>query len=105
MENRKLFSNDALRQKFVDNTVPQIQQLGLSVPDPDLKFNQETGHYEYGQVNWDEFFAVIAGQGPCNQERMDAPSCQAWEGGKWVRDSAAVYANKLQQNQDAQKVA
>ncbi len=100
----KLFSNDALRQKFVDNTVPQIQQLGLSVPDPDLKFNQETGHYEYGQVNWDEFFAVIAGKGPCNQERMDARR-QAWKGGKWVRDSAAVYANKLQQNQDAQKVA
>ena len=77
----KLFSNDALRQKFVDNTVPQVLQLGLTVPDPDLKFNEETGHYEFGEVNWDEFFDVLAGKGPCNHERIEARR-KAWEDGK-----------------------
>lgn len=92
----KLFSNDDLRQKFVDNTVSQVLQLGLTVPDPDLKFNEETGHYEFGQINWDEFFAILAGKGPCNHERIEARR-KAWEGGKWVRDSASVYAQKQQQ--------
>jgi len=99
----KLFSNDALRQKFVDNTVPQVHQLGLSVPDAELKFNEQTGHYQFGAVNWDEFFAVIAGKGPCNHERIEARR-KAWEGGQWVRDSAAVFAQK-QPQQPAQKVA
>ena len=98
----KLFSNDALRQKFVDNTVPQILQLGLTVPDPDLKWNEDTGHYEFGEINWTEFFAVIAGQGPCNHERIEARR-KAWEGGKWVRDAAANYAKK--QQQDTRKIA
>ncbi|MBJ8452885.1 1,2-phenylacetyl-CoA epoxidase subunit A [Acinetobacter bereziniae] len=99
----KLFSNDALRQKFVDNTVPQILQLGLTVPDPDLRFNEATGHYQSGEINWDEFFDILAGKGPCNHERIEARR-KAWEGGKWVRDTAVVYAQKKQQ-QAAAKVA
>lgn len=99
----KLFSNDALRQKFVDNTVPQVLQLGLTVPDPDLRFNEATGHYQSGEINWDEFFDILAGKGPCNHERIEARR-KAWEGGKWVRDTAVVYAQKKQQ-QAAVKVA
>ncbi|ENV18664.1 1,2-phenylacetyl-CoA epoxidase subunit PaaA [Acinetobacter guillouiae] len=99
----KLFSNDALRQKFVDNTVPQVLQLGLTVPDPDLRFNEATGHYQSGEINWDEFFDILAGKGPCNHERIEARR-KAWEGGKWVRDTAVVYAQKKQQ-QAADKVA
>lgn len=93
----KLFSNDELRQKFVNNTVPQVLQLGLSIPDKDLTFNEETGNYEFGEINWDEFFAVIAGKGQCNHERIEARR-KAWEEGKWVRESAAVYAQKQQVN-------
>lgn len=89
----KLFSNDELRQKFVDNTVPQVHQLGLTVPDSKLKWNENTQHYEFGEINWDEFNAVIAGKGPCNQERLAARR-KAWEDGQWVRESAAVYAQK-----------
>ena len=98
----KLFSNDELRQKFVNNTVPQVLELGLTVPDKDLTFNEEMGNYEFGEINWDEFFAVIAGKGPCNHERIEARR-KAWEEGKWVRDSAAVYAQKQQAT--TQKVA
>lgn len=98
----KRFSNDELRQKFVDNTVPQVLQLGLEVPDPDLKFNEETGHYEFGEIDWHEFNEVIAGRGPCNHERIEA-RCKAWENGKWVRDAAVVYAKK--QQLEANKVA
>lgn len=98
----KRFSNDELRQKFVDNTVPQVQQLGLEVPDPDLKFNEETGHYEFGEIDWHEFNEVIAGRGPCNHERIEARR-KAWENGKWVRDAAVVYAKK--QQLEANKVA
>ncbi len=98
----KLFSNDELRQKFVNNTVPQVLELGLTVPDKDLTFNEDTGNYEFGEINWDEFFDVIAGKGQCNHERIEARR-KAWEDGKWVRDSAAVYAQKQQAN--TQKVA
>lgn len=98
----KRFSNDELRQKFVDNTVPQVLQLGLEVPDPDLKFNEETGHYEFGEIDWHEFNEVIAGRGPCNHERIEARR-KAWENGKWVRDAAVVYAKK--QQLEANKVA
>ena len=91
----KRFSNDELRQKFVDNTVPQILQLGLEVPDQDLKFNEETGHYEFGEIDWHEFNEVIAGRGPCNHERIEARR-KAWENGKWVRDAAVIYARKQQ---------
>lgn len=89
----KLFSNDELRQKFIDNTVPQVHQLGLTVPDSKVKWNESTQHYEFGEINWDEFNAVIAGRGPCNQERLAARR-KAWEDGQWVRESAAVYAQK-----------
>ncbi len=89
----KLFSNDELRQKFIDNTVPQVHQLGLTVPDSKLKWNENTQHYEFGEINWDEFNTVIAGRGPCNQERLAARR-KAWEDGQWVRESAAVYAQK-----------
>ena len=99
----KLFSNDALRQKFVNNTVPQVLQLGLTVPDPDLRFNEATGHCQSGEINWDEFFDILAGKGPCNHERIEARR-KAWEGGKWVRDTAVVYAQKKQQKAAA-KVA
>ncbi|WP_201569031.1 1,2-phenylacetyl-CoA epoxidase subunit PaaA [Psychrobacter sp. JCM 18900] len=98
----KLFSNDELRQKFVNNTVSQVLQLGLTIPDKDLTFNEETGNYEFGEINWDELFAVIAGKGPCNHERIEARR-KAWEEGKWVRDSAAVYAQK--QHANTQKAA
>ncbi|ENV46108.1 phenylacetic acid degradation protein paaA [Acinetobacter brisouii CIP 110357] len=89
----KRFSNDELRQKFVDNTVPQVLQLGLTVPDPDLQWNESTGHYSFGEINWDEFMAVIQGQGPCNHERIEARR-KAWQDGQWVREAAAVYAQK-----------
>ncbi|WP_417616199.1 1,2-phenylacetyl-CoA epoxidase subunit PaaA [Oceanisphaera sp.] len=91
----KRFSNDELRQKFVDNTVPQVEALGLTVPDPDLKWNEQTGHYEFGEINWDEFYAVVAGQGPCNHERL-ATRRKAWEEGRWVRDAASAYAARRQ---------
>ncbi|GAA3533047.1 1,2-phenylacetyl-CoA epoxidase subunit A [Zobellella aerophila] len=94
--NIKRFSNDELRQKFVDNTVPQVEALGLTVPDPDLKWNEETGHYEFGEINWDEFYAVVAGQGPCNHERIAARR-KAWEEGRWVREAASAYAARRQQ--------
>jgi ring-1,2-phenylacetyl-CoA epoxidase subunit PaaA len=89
----KLNSNDELRQKFVDQTVPQADYLGLTIPDPDLKWNEERGHYDYGAIDWDEFFAVIKGHGPCNRERLRA-RVEAYENGQWVRDAAVAYAEK-----------
>ncbi|MEW6254638.1 MAG: 1,2-phenylacetyl-CoA epoxidase subunit PaaA [Pseudomonadota bacterium] len=89
----KRFSNDELRQKFVDATVPQAHYLGLTLPDADLKFNEETGHWEYGTIDWDEFKQVIAGNGPCNRDRMAARR-QAHEDGAWVREAALAFAEK-----------
>jgi len=89
----KLFTNDELREKFIDQTVPQAQQLGLRIPDPDLRWNEESGHYEIGAIDWDEFYRVIKGEGPCNRERLQA-RVDAWEEGAWVRDAAAAYAEK-----------
>ena len=89
----KMDSNDQLRQRFVDQTVPQAEYLGLTVPDPDLKWNEEQGHYEFGAVNWAEFFEVINGNGPCNRERLQA-RIDAWEAGAWVREASTVYAEK-----------
>ena len=91
--NIKRFSNDELRQRFVDMTVPQAELLGLTIPDPDLKWNEERGHYDFGAINWDEFYNVIKGNGPCNKERLDA-RVKAYEDGTWVRDAANAYANK-----------
>ncbi len=89
----KRFTNDELRQKFVDVTVEQAKIIGLTVPDPDLKWNEETGHYDFGEINWDEFWNVVKGNGPCNKERMKA-RVKAWEDGAWVRDAAMAYAEK-----------
>jgi len=89
----KRFSNDELRQKFVDVTVQQSEFLGISIPDPDLKLNEETGHYDFGEINWQEFIDVLAGNGPCNRQRM-AKRRQAQSDGEWVREAAQVYASK-----------
>lgn len=92
-------SNDELRQQFVDNTVPQADFLGLSIPDPDLKWNEERGHYDFGEIDWEEFWQVVKGNGPCNQERMKA-RIDAWENGAWVRDAAMAHAAKKQNSQN-----
>lgn len=97
----KLFSNDELRQKFVDMTVPQAEILGLTIPDPELTWNEETGHYDYGEPNWEEFFNVIKGNGPCNKLRLDIRR-KAHEEGQWVRDAAVAYAEKQQAKQQAE---
>ncbi len=89
----KLNSNDELRQKFVDQTVPQAAYLGLTIPDPDLAWNAERGHYDYGAIDWDEFFQVVGGNGPCNRQRLRT-RVEAYEGGQWVRDAADAYAKK-----------
>lgn len=89
----KRFTNDELRQKFIDVTVEQTKILGLTVPDPDLKWNEERGHYDYGAINWDEFWNVVKGNGPCNRERLETRK-KAWENGTWVRDAANAYAEK-----------
>ncbi|MBL7683755.1 MAG: 1,2-phenylacetyl-CoA epoxidase subunit A [Flavipsychrobacter sp.] len=89
----KRFTNDELRQKFIDVTVEQAKLIGLTVPDPDLKWNQERGHYDFGPINWDEFWNVVKGNGPCNKERLEARK-NAWENGAWVRDAAMAYSEK-----------
>ena len=89
----KRFSNDELRQKFVDATVPQGHYLGLTFPDPELRLDEETGHWRYGAIDWDEFKQVLAGNGPCNRERLAARR-KAHEDGAWVREAAAAFAEK-----------
>ncbi len=86
-------TNDELRQQFVDQTVPQADLIGLTVPDKDLKWNEERQSYDFGEINWDEFWQVVKGHGPCNKERMNA-RVSAWERGEWVRDAAMAYADK-----------
>ena len=98
--NIKRFSNDELRQKFVDLTVPQAELLGLTLPDPDLKWNEETGHYDFGEIDWSEFARVISGHGPCNKERLDARR-NAWDNGAWVREAARSHAEKQAARRDA----
>ncbi len=83
----KLFSNDELRQKFIDQTVPQAEYLGLTIPDPHLKWNPERGHYDFGEIDWNEFNNVIQGNGPCNRERLQA-RIEAHREGAWVREAA-----------------
>jgi ring-1,2-phenylacetyl-CoA epoxidase subunit PaaA len=90
-------SNDDLRQKFIDRTVPQGEYLGLTFPDKDLKWNEKRGHYDFGEINWTEFFNVIAGNGPCNKERLKA-RVNADREGKWVREAAEAHAKKKQSN-------
>ncbi len=89
----KRFSNDELRQRFVDATVPQAEFLGLRVPDPDLALDEATGSYRFGEIDWSEFFAVMKGDGPCNRDRL-ARRVAAHEDGAWVRAAAAAYADK-----------
>jgi ring-1,2-phenylacetyl-CoA epoxidase subunit PaaA len=89
----KLLSNDELRQRFVDQTVPQADYLGLTMPDPDLRWNEGRGHYDFGAIDWSEFHEVLKGNGPCNKERL-AARVEAWENGAWVRDAAVAYARK-----------
>jgi ring-1,2-phenylacetyl-CoA epoxidase subunit PaaA len=89
----KRHTNDELRQMFVDVTVPQAEQIGLTIPDKDLKFNEETGHYDFGEIDWNEFWQVVKGHGPCNKERVDARR-KAKEEGMWIREAANAYAAK-----------
>ena len=89
----KRFSNDELRQKFIDVTVPQAEFLGLKVPDPELELDEETGHYRHGEIDWQEFMDVLAGNGPCNKQRM-AKRRKAHDDGEWVREAARAYAEK-----------
>jgi ring-1,2-phenylacetyl-CoA epoxidase subunit PaaA len=89
----KRFTNDELRQKFVDFTVPQAEFLGLEVPDPALAWDERAGHYRFGEIDWDEFRAVLNGHGPCNRERIEARRA-AHEDGRWVREAALAHAAK-----------
>lgn len=89
----KRFTNDELRQSFVDATVPQAEILGLTIPDPNLKWNEERGHYDFSEINWDEFWQVVKGNGPCNKERL-AARIKAKEDGAWVREAATAFAKK-----------
>lgn len=89
----KRFSNDELRQKFIDATIKQAEYLGISIPDPDLKWNEETGHYDFGEIDWSEFMQVISGNGPCNRQRIEARR-KAQEDGAWVVEAAEAFAEK-----------
>lgn len=89
----KTKTNDDLRQQFVDQTVPQAELLGLTIPDPALKWNESRGHYDFGEIDWEEFRQVISGNGPCNRERLQARR-EAFGKGAWVRDAALAYAEK-----------
>lgn len=89
----KLLTNDQIRQRFIDQTVPQADYLGLTIPDPALKWNEETGHYDFGEIDWTEFYNVIKGHGPCNTQRLRARR-QAHADGAWVREAAMAYAQK-----------
>tara|TARA_B100000900_G_scaffold415986_1_gene448307 strand:- start:1235 stop:2152 length:918 start_codon:yes stop_codon:yes gene_type:complete len=86
-------TNDELRQNFIDKTVGQAEVIGLTIPDPDLKWNEERGHYDFGEMDWDEFWNVVNGNGPCNQQRLDHHK-KAHEDGAWVRKAAREYAKK-----------
>ena len=94
----KRITNDDLRQKFVDATVPQAEILGITLPDPDLKWNEARGHYDFGALDWDEFWSVVNGHGQCNVDRLEA-RVKAWEDGAWVREAAMAHSAKQQQAQ------
>jgi ring-1,2-phenylacetyl-CoA epoxidase subunit PaaA len=88
-------TNDELRQAFVDQTVPQAELIGLTIPDKDLKWNEPRGHYDFGEIDWNEFWQVVNGHGPCNKQRLDARR-KAHEEGAWVREAASAFAAKQQ---------
>jgi ring-1,2-phenylacetyl-CoA epoxidase subunit PaaA len=96
----KRFSNDELRQKFVDMTVPQSEVLGLTLPDPEIRWDDASGHYAFGQIDWSEFFEVLKGNGPCNAQRMEH-RVRAHEEGAWVREAATAYAEKQARRRQA----
>ncbi len=96
-------TNDELRQQFVDITVPQAEFLGITVPDPEMKWNEDRGHYDFGAIDWDEFWQVVKGNGPCNKERIAARQ-KAWDDGKWVREAAMAYSQS-QENKTQSKIA
>lgn len=94
-------TNDELRQAFVDQTVPQANLIGLTFPDPDLKWNEAKKGYDFGKLDWDEFWQVVHGHGPCNKQRINA-RIKAWDDGQWVRDAAMTHAEK-QMNQEVKQ--
>lgn len=96
----KRFSNDELRQKFINMIAEQVKILGMTLPDPDLKWNEERKQYDFGKINWEEFWNVLAGNGPCNKQRLHA-RIKAWEDGAWVRDAALAYSQKKQTHKAA----
>ena len=100
----KRLTNDELRQKFIDVTIEQAKILGLTVPDKDLVWNEEKGHHDSGPINWEEFWNVVKGNGPCNKQRLETRK-KAWEEGKWVRDAATAHAEKRKAKTDAAKAA
>ncbi|WP_029057317.1 1,2-phenylacetyl-CoA epoxidase subunit PaaA [Stappia stellulata] len=100
----KRFTNDELRQKFIDATVPQAHYLGLTIPDDKLAFNEESGHWEFGEIDWDEFMRVVAGNGPCNRERLAARN-KAHADGAWVREAALAYSQKRADRREAARHA
>ena len=89
----KRVSNDELRQQFVDMTVPQAEYLGLTIPDPELRWNEEQGHYDFGPIDWDEFWNVVKGNGPMNRDRL-RHKVEHWIDGAWVREAAAAHAER-----------
>jgi len=95
----KRFSNDELRQRFVDMIAEQIKVLGLSIPDPDLKWNAERGHYDFGPIDWNEFWNVVKGNGPCNRQRIQTRQ-KAYDDGAWVREAALAYSEKKRRRED-----
>ena len=97
----KINTNDELRQKFVDEIVPQAAFLELNIPDDDLAWNEKTGHYSYSEPDWDEFYQVISGNGPCNKERLDARK-KAWNDGAWFRNGMLAHARKKTKRQAAE---
>jgi ring-1,2-phenylacetyl-CoA epoxidase subunit PaaA len=86
-------TNDELRQQFVDMIAEQVKLLGMTLPDPNLRWNESRNHYDFGEINWDVFWQVVKGNGPCNKERLEARK-KAWEDGAWVREAAQAHANK-----------
>jgi ring-1,2-phenylacetyl-CoA epoxidase subunit PaaA len=96
-------SNDELRQDFIDATVTQANYLGVKIPDDQLKWNEERGHYDFGVINWDEFWNVVKGNGQCNKQRMKART-KAYDEGAWVREAASAHAEKRAKRRE-EKVA
>lgn len=92
-------SNDELRQKFVDQTVKQADVIGLEIPDPDLKWNEERGHYDFGEIDWDEFKRSMTGGGPCSRQRV-SHHVEAHEEGAWVREAMTAYESKKRRAKD-----